>query len=210
MNAKTISRFSASAAIAIMASAVNLSTVTPVVADINVGALSCQPTYNTEPGLLWHQHYVINPPTAAAERWVVCNIPFEADVLPEHFFIGAFGLNDEGHSNVTSLCYANVVDIRNQNVPTKFGPTVFLDNPGQDMSYTKIMQTKTKVDYLWSSWVSMSKSAVISGMMSPPPTPINQAGAEGSAFWTITINCKLKPGQALNMVSLWPTNSSVP
>ncbi|WP_295583900.1 hypothetical protein [uncultured Lamprocystis sp.] len=202
----TIRNSSSIAAVVVLASAANLSAVLPVAADINIGALACQAMSSTsDTNLLWSAHYLINPATSSGNRSVVCNIPFESASLPETFYVGAFGLNDEMHPNLTTTCNANVVDLRNQNVPNTFGGVQFLDNPGQDMSYTKIMSTKSKVDYLWSAWATFTRTAVIAAMMDPPGTPVSPDADEGTAFWTISINCTLKPGQALNMVSLWPT-----
>lgn len=210
MNVTIASRFSGAVAIAVMASAANLGSVTSALADVNVGALACQPTaVNTAGSLLWHQHYLVNP-LGGTTRTVVCNIPYDTATMPQTFSVGAFGLNSEASATLVTTCVANVVDLRNQHVPTLSGGEPFLDNPGQDMSYSKIMSTKTRVDYLWSAWATMTVPGVAAAMMDPPPTPIDKIGTARPEFWTITVNCQLKPGQALNMVSLFPTVIPLP
>lgn len=187
--------------------------VMPAAADVNIGALACQPPYLSQAqNLRWHEHYLINPTTTpmggvAQATWVVCPIAFEHNDLPADgvFQVGAFGNTQPGASPLTN-CIANVVDLRNQNI----SDGGFLVNPGQDMIFSKQMESKNPSNTLWSSWATITFAEVDRGMMSPPSTPINLAGGRGPAFWTITINCELKPGQALNMVSLWPTTEYVP
>jgi len=208
MRVATVSHFSGALTLAIFASTANMVSVMPVMADVNIGALTCQPTAASTAGnMIWHQHYLINPPGAdSTTRWVMCNIPFDHATLPSTFYVGAFGLNNEGAANLVSTCYVNVVDLRNGHVPTAFSGEPFLNNPGQDMSYTKIMTTKPRVDYLWSAWATMTIAGVRAGMMDPPPTPIDSTGTNSNQrHWTINVNCQLKPGQALSMVSLFPT-----
>jgi hypothetical protein len=207
MRIQTVSTFYGALTLAVLAPMANLVSITPAMADVNVGPLSCVPkipsTTTTE--LLYHEHYLINPPAATSNRTVVCNIPFDSATLPSTFYVGAFGLNNEGAANRTSTCWAHVVDLRNQHVPTVFRGDEFLDNPGQDMSFTRVMQTKTRVDYLWSAWSTLSLATVTAGMADPPPTPVDPAGVRSPNHWTISVSCVLKPGQALNMVSLFPT-----
>jgi hypothetical protein len=176
----------------------NLTAVMPATADVNIGALACQPPFlDQAQNIRWHEHYLINP-RGSTETWVVCPIAFDTTMLPDSFNVGAFG-------NLTStggtLCYANVVDLRNQNIPV-FN---FLDNPGQNMVFSTIMQSQNPSNTLWSSWVTLTKDQVVAAMMNPPSTPVSPGGSVGQAYWTITVNCRLSPGQALNMVSLWPT-----
>lgn len=204
----TLSHLSRALALAAISATANMVSVMPVLADVNVGALSCQPTVASAAAggsLVWHQHYLINPPTATATKVVVCNIPYPTATLPETFSIGAFGLNSEGAATLISTCYANVVDLRNMHVPDVFDGEAFLNSPGQDMSYAKIMKTQTKTNYLWSAWATIKFSEVIGAMGNPPQTPIDPTGTDGPAYWAITVNCQLKPGQALSMVSLFPT-----
>jgi len=206
MRIATVSHFSGALMLAILAPTVNVVSVMPAMADVNVGPLACVPTVpSTTTALSWHEHYLINPPTATANRYVVCNIPFDTATLPSTFYVGAFGLNNEGSATRTSTCWANIIDLRNQNVPTTFADEEFLLNPGQDMSYTKVMTTKTRVDYLWSAWASLTVAGVTAGMADPPATPIDPAGVRSQNHWTVSVKCLLKPGQALNMVSLFPT-----
>ena len=179
--------------------ATNLTAVAPAVADINIGALACQAPYlDQAEGLRWHEHYVINP-TNGVTTWVVCPIAFETQQLPNQFQVGAFGNSTIPGTN--ALCYANIVDLRNQHIPT-FN---FLNNPGQDMTGQWLMSTKNPANTLWSSWVTLTQAAVNGAHMPPPQTPVDPTQTQGPAFWSMTINCQLKPGQALNMVSLWPT-----
>lgn len=206
MRIASLSHFSGALTLAVLAPMVNMASVTPALADVNVGPLACVPTVpSTSTSLSWHEHYLINPPTATANRYVVCNIPFDTATLPNTFYVGAFGLNNEGSATRTSTCWANVVDLRNQNVPTTFSGEEFLLNIGQDMSYNKLMSTKQRADYLWSAWAVFTKAAVVAGMADPVNTPIDPAGVMNEKHWTITVKCLLKPGQALNMVSLFPT-----
>jgi hypothetical protein len=199
MNAYALRRFPEATVAAAVVVAANLVAVVPAVADINVGALACQaPFLGQAQNIRWHEHYMINPP-ASETTWVVCPIAFETKDLPERFFVGAFGNATVGGN---ALCYANVIDLRNQNIPT-FN---FLDNPGQDMVFQTIMSTQNPSNTLWSSWAELTRDQINAAMMSPPSTPIEPGGGvKGPAYWTITINCRLNPGQALNMVSLWPT-----
>ena len=179
--------------------ATNLTAVAPAVADINIGALACQAPYlDQAEGLRWHEHYVINP-TNGVTTWVVCPIAFETQQLPNQFQVGAFGNSTIPGTN--ALCYANIVDLRNQHIPT-FN---FLNNPGQDMTGQWLMSTKNPSNTLWSSWVTLTQAAVNGSHMPPPQTPVDPTQSQGPAYWSMTINCQLKPGQALNMVSLWPT-----
>ena len=179
--------------------ATNLTAVTPALADINIGALACQAPYlDQAEGLRWHEHYVINP-TNGVTTWVVCPIAFETQQLPNQFQVGAFGNSTVPGTN--ALCYANIVDLRNQHIPT-FN---FLNNPGQDMTGQWLMSTKNPANTLWSSWVTLTQAAVNVSHMPPPQTPVDPTQTQGPAYWSMTINCQLKPGQALNMVSLWPT-----
>jgi hypothetical protein len=179
--------------------ATNLTAVAPAVADINIGALACQAPYlDQAEGLRWHEHYVINP-TNGVTTWVVCPIAFETQQLPNQFQVGAFGNSTIPGTN--ALCYANIVDLRNQHIPT-FN---FLNNPGQDMTGQWLMSTKNPSNTLWSSWVTLTQAAVNASHMPPPQTPVDPTQSQGPAYWSMTINCQLKPGQALNMVSLWPT-----
>ena len=209
MRIATVSHFSGAIALAVLAPMVNVISVTPAMADVNVGPLACVPTVpSTTTALAWHEHYLINPPTATADRTVVCNIPFDTATLPPSpatFYIGAFGLNSEGSAARTSTCWANVIDLRNQNVPMTFAGDPFLNNPGQDMSFTRIMTTRLRADYLWSAWVALTVPVVSAGMADPVATPIDPAGVRSQNHWTISVKCILKPGQALNMVSLFPT-----
>lgn len=207
MRITSLSHVSGALALTVLAPIVTLAPVTVARADVNVGPLACMPTAKDSAAstLVYHEHYLINPPTATQNRKVVCNIPFDSNTLPATFQVGAFGLNEEGAISKTMVCYANVIDMRNQHVPTTFAGEPFLDNPGQDMAYTKIMSTKTKVDYLWSSWATLTRAGVMAGMMDPPATPIDPVGNRDPKHWTISVNCTLKPGQALNMVSLFPT-----
>lgn len=150
MRIQTLSHCSGAFALAALSATVNMASIMPAVADVNVGALTCQPTAASQAAggaMVWHQHYLINPPTATATKVVVCNIPYDAATLPEQFSIGAFGINSESSATLVSACTANVVDLRNQNVPNVFGGEAFLDNPGQDMSFAKIMKTQTRTDY---------------------------------------------------------------
>jgi hypothetical protein len=185
----------------------------PAGADVQIGALACQPPYLAQAqNLRWHEHYLINPTTAPMggvpqATWVVCPIAFESNDLPanEVFQVGAFGnFTQSGPGSLTN-CVANVVDLRNQNIPEGG----FLVNPGQNMIFTKQMSSQTPIGTLWSAWATITFAEIKNRMMSPPSTPVNPAGAEDPAFWTITVNCELKPGQALNMVSLWPTKQYV-
>mgnify|MGYP003572957059 CR=1 FL=1 len=179
--------------------ATNLTAVAPAVADINIGALACQAPYlDQAEGLRWHEHYVINP-TNGVTTWVVCPIAFETQQLPNQFQVGAFGNSTIPGTN--ALCYANIVDLRNQHIPTGS----FLNNPGQDMTGQWLMSTKNPSNTLWSSWVTLTQAAVNGAHMPPPQTPVDPTQTQGPAYWSMTINCQLKPGQALNMVSLWPT-----
>jgi hypothetical protein len=199
MNAGFIFRSVPSAVAAFGVAAVNLMSAAPAIADVNIGALACQPPYLAQAqNLRWHEHYVVNP-TGSITTWVVCPIAFDTIKLPATFNVGAFGNSVIPGTN--ALCYANVVDIRNQHIPTEG----FLDNPGQDMTYTKIMATKNPANTLWSSWLTVTQAEIAAVMMDPPVTPIDPTATEGPAYWTITINCRLQAGQALNMVSLWPT-----
>jgi hypothetical protein len=205
MNAFTPRQFAGSAVAAAIVCAANLVAVAPATADINIGALACQPPFLDQAAQLrWHEHYLINPLEAGSvATWVVCPIAFDSnDLIPNSIRIGAFGNTTPG-GNPLTLCYANVVDIRNQNIPT-FG---FLVNPGQDMRVTKRMQSQTPAGTLWSAWADFTVANIVANMDSPPPTPVADGGVQGPAFWTITVNCELKPGQALNMVSLWPTKT---
>lgn len=59
--------------------------------------------------------------------------------------------------------------------------------------------------YLWSAWATMTKAQVIGLMQEPSSTPIDPTGTNDGTHWTIAVNCSLKPGQALSMVSLFPT-----
>ena len=179
--------------------ATNLTAVAPAVADINIGALACQAPYlDQAEGLRWHEHYVINPGNGVT-TWVVCPIAFETQQLPNQFQVGAFGNSTIPGTN--ALCYANIVDLRNQHIPTGN----FLNNPGQDMTGQWLMSTKNPANTLWSSWVTLTQAAVNGAHMPPPQTPVDPTQTQGPAYWSMTINCQLKPGQALNMVSLWPT-----
>jgi hypothetical protein len=179
--------------------ATNLTAVAPAVADINIGALACQAPYlDQAEGLRWHEHYVINP-TNGVTTWVVCPIAFETQQLPNQFQVGAFGNSTVPGTN--ALCYANIVDLRNQHIPT----FSFLNNPGQDMTGQWLMSTKNPSNTLWSSWVTLTQAVVNGSHMPPPQTPVDPTQSQGPAYWSMTINCQLKPGQALNMVSLWPT-----
>jgi hypothetical protein len=204
----TVSRFTRILTLAPLALGANLVAVGPGTADVNVGPLSCVPTVpsTTAAELLYHEHYLINSPASTANRYVVCNIPFDSETLPTTFKVGAFGLNSEGSADSTSLCYANVVDLRNQHAPTALRGRAFLDNPGQDLTYTMIMTTRGRTNYLWSAWAELDASVVAAGMSQPPETPIGPAGIHGPAYWTITVKCRLRPGQALNMVKVFPTN----
>jgi hypothetical protein len=180
--------------------ATNLTAVAPAVADINIGALDCQAPYlDQAEGLRWHEHYVINPENGVT-TWVVCPIAFETNDLPNQFQIGAFGNTVPG-ANGLNACYANIIDLRNQHIPTNN----FLNNPGQRMTFQTIMNTQNPSNTLWSSWVTLTQGQINGGHMPPPSTPVDPTQSQGPAFWTITINCQLKAGQALNMVSLWPT-----
>jgi hypothetical protein len=199
MNAYALRRFPEATVAAAVVVAANLAAVVPAVADVNIGALACQaPFLSQAQNIRWHEHYMINPVTSET-TWVVCPIAFETKDLPDTFYVGAFGNATVPGSN--ALCFANVVDLRNQNIPT-FG---FLDNPGQDMIFQTIMSTQNPANTLWSSWATLTKAGINAAMMNPPATPIEPGGGKGPAYWTITINCRLSPGQALNMVSLWPT-----
>jgi hypothetical protein len=191
---------SAATAFGVLA-AVNFGASVPASADVNIGALACQPPFlDQAERLRWHEFYLINP-LGSLDTWVVCPIAFDTIKLPNSFNIGAFGNATVPGTN--ALCYANIVDLRNQHIPT-FN---FLDNPGQQMTFQRIMSTKNPANTLWSSWLSTTVDQVVNSatMMDPPPTPIDPTGTEGPAYWTITVNCLLKPGQAINMVSLWPT-----
>jgi hypothetical protein len=176
------------------------------VADVNIGALACQPPYLAQAqNLRWHEHYVVNPLNAPmggspVTTWVVCPIAFDSNDLPQQFQIGAFGNATVPGTN--ALCYANVVDLRNQHIPDGN----FLNNPGQNMTFQRIMATKNPANTLWSAWLTVTQDQIKAAMMDPPPTPVDPTGSEGPPFWTITVNCELKPGQALNMVSLWLTH----
>lgn len=184
----------------------NLAAVRPGAADVNVGPLTCAPTVaSAANALAWHEHYLINPPTATANRYVVCNIPFDSMTLPNTFSVGAFGLNNEGAATLVSTCWVNVVDLRNQHAPTTFSGQPFLSNPGQSLSYTKLMNTRSKAGYLWSAWAQLTVSAVADEMSEPIWTPIDPLSTFGPAYWTITVKCQLKPGQALTMVKVFPT-----
>jgi hypothetical protein len=202
MNAYTPRQFAGSAVAAAIVCAANLVAVAPVTADINIGALACQPPFLDQAAQLrWHEHYLINPLEAGSvPTWVVCPVAFDHNDLLPTFRVGAFGNTTFG-ANASTLCYANVIDLRNQNIPT-FG---FLVNPGQDMRVTRRMQSQNPANTLWSAWADLNVNNIIANMDSPPETPVAGGGVQGAAFWTITVNCELKPGQALNMVSLWPT-----
>lgn len=188
------------AVLSAVAFAANIAGIPSAMSDVNVGALACQPPFlDQAASVRWHEHYLIAPTTGSQQVWVVCPISFETKDLPDQFFIGAFG--NSVNAGTSALCYANVVDIRNQHIPV----LNFLDNPGQNMVFSTIMQTQNPANTLWSSWVMLSKDQIIARMMDPPSTPISQGQSVGSAYWTITVNCRLNPGQAINMVSLFPT-----
>jgi hypothetical protein len=199
MNIRALRVFSGSAGAAIMACLAGLGSVAPAVADVNIGALACQPPFLDQAAAIrWHEHYLINP-KGSRTTWVVCPIAFETASLPDRFTVGAFGNYNIPGINVQ--CYLNVVDIRNQNIPT----LNFLNNPGQDMTYRRIMETQNPANTLWSAWTTVSLGEVAAAMMRPQWTPIDPSQSRGPAYWTITVNCELQPGSALNMVSLWPT-----
>jgi hypothetical protein len=191
--------YAATSAVAVLAA--NILSVSPATADVQIGALACQPPYLAQAGnLRWHEHYLINPKDSMT-TWVVCPIAFDGATIPFQFQIGAFGNTTNFGSQPN--CIANVIDLRNQHIPTNN----FLDNPGQKMIAQFRMATKNPANTLWSAWATITQDMVRAQMDSPPPTPVNPGADESwPDMWTITVHCQLKPGDALNVVSLWPTN----
>lgn len=150
MNAKTLRGFGGMAVGAAMLGAASFTVVTPAVADYNIGALACQAPYLDQAEFLrWHEHYVINP-VGSQTTWVVCPIAYDSIKLPQQFQVGAFGNSTVPGTN--ALCYANVIDLRNQHIPT----FDFLNNPGQNMTFQRIMSTQNPSNTLWSSWLTTS------------------------------------------------------
>lgn len=179
----------------------SLVSVAPVTADINIGALACQPPFLAQAAnLRWHEHYLINPNVpSSVDTWVVCNIAFDSSRVPETFYVGAFGNAIVPGTN--ALCYAQIVDIRNQHIPEGD----FLPNKGQEMIFTKVMSTQNPANTLWSSWAKLTQTQVKAAMMDPVPSPVDPSATKDVKYWSIALSCMLKPGQALNTVSLWPT-----
>jgi hypothetical protein len=184
--------------------------VSTVSADVNIGALACQPPFQEQAGIIrWHEHYLINP-KGSFDAWVVCPIAFETVNLPDPFNVGAFG-NIKPPKSEFHVCYLNVVDLRNQHIPLPVaidaqnpaaGEAPFLQNPGQDMSFTRQLENPNDVGTLWAAWTLVNFSQVNAAMSTPPQIP-GLATGKGPAFWTITVNCYLPDGYALNMVSIF-------
>jgi hypothetical protein len=204
-------RFAALLATAAIVGFGNIFGVNTASADINVGALACQPPYLAQAGIIrWHEHYLVNP-KGSFNTWVVCPIAFSTNDLPGPVYnIGAFG-NVKPPKTDFNICYANVVDLRNQNIPLAVpadasnpgSPELpFLNNPGQNMTYVRQMVNNNDVGTLWYSYTTLA-TADIAAAMSPPPNIPGLGAGVNPAWWTFTVNCYLPAGYALNMVSLF-------
>lgn len=195
-----ISKAAYIAASAVAVLAANILSVAPVAADVQVGALACQAPYLAQANnLRWHEHYLVNPKDSTT-TWVVCPIAFDGTTIPNEFQIGAFG--NTTNFGAQPSCFANIIDLRNQDIPTDN----FLPNSGQRMIAQFRMQTKQPSNTLWSSWITITQAEVQAQMDQAPFTPINPNGdPTWPDMWSITVNCQLRPGEALNVVSLWPT-----
>lgn len=206
MSAKLLSVFTSAALTIGLTAGMSIGSV--AVADVQIGALACQAPYLHQAARLrWHEHYLLNPPTSET-TWVVCPIAFDSEFIPTDneggVRVGAFGVLAPSRIGVTPVCYANVVDLRNQHVPeSNFSP-----NPGMKLIASFRMQSQTGLGglTLWSSWTDITRAKVLAQMDDPPPTPVDPSGSSiGWAFWTVTINCELQPGHGVNVVSLYPT-----
>lgn len=182
----------------------------PAIADVNIGALACQPPYQEQAGIIrWHEHYLINP-RGSFDAWVVCPIAFETREIFDPFTVGAFG-NVKPPLAEFHVCYLNVVDLRNQHIPLvvpidaknpDLGSAPFLNNPGQDMTFVKQMENINTQGTIWVSQATATHAQVNAGMTTPPPIP-GFSNEKGPGFWTITVNCYLPDGYSLGMVSLY-------
>ena len=129
-------------------------------------ALACQPPFQAQAGIIrWHEHYLINP-TGSNNAWVVCPIAYSTADFPTPVFrVAAFG-NVKLPKRDFAACYANVVDLRNQNIPLNVpidasipnsGEAPFLNNPGQNMALRYLMINQNDVGTLWYSYLDLNE-----------------------------------------------------
>jgi hypothetical protein len=158
-------------------------------ADINVPGLACQaPFLDQAFPMRWHEHYILNP-RGNQTTWVVCPLSFESSGVPQNFAVYVSGVKQPGTTSF-HRCYVNFIDIANQDIPG------VVDNPGQNFVATYLLPNS---DQAGQRWVS-AQGFTIGGVTG------DVGSACGPACWTISVNCELPGGFALQMVSLIGTN----
>jgi hypothetical protein len=160
-------------------------------ADLNVPGLACQAPYLDQAfPMRWHEHYIYNP-EANQTTWVVCPVAFETLILTDPFRVGVFGVKTQGASGFP-VCYMNVVSLSNQHL------TGVMDNPGQRYIYTQQL-TNFAPPGMPQAWVAFR----IINQQDIRDIMDQGGGGGGPANWTITVNCRLPPGHAIGMISLY-------
>jgi hypothetical protein len=166
---------------------------TTALADVNIPALSCQaPFLNQAETMRWHEHYLLNP-LDNQDTWVVCPVAYETNDIKDPFIIGVYG-NKSPAADGFHVCYLNIVDIGNQDIPG------FIDNPGQRYIYSKQITTQNPINTLWWSASSVTFQEVLNGLGGGSNTCWSSNPAD---CWGITVNCKVPVGHAVGMVSLY-------
>jgi hypothetical protein len=152
-------------------------------ADVNVPGLSCQaPNLTEAEGLRWHEQYVINPGGDQA-RWVVCPLPVETLLYPEVFGFWVSGVKAPGTSEFP-ICAFNAVGVNNEDIPG------FIDRPGVSRKTVQPMEEVSDVGLNWGFYFVTSRGF------------LESAVGDRLEFQTYSVNCRLPPGYALQMVSL--------
>ena len=166
-----------------------LFSTTAATADVNVPGLACQaPFLDQAFPMRWHEHYVLNP-IGNQKTWVVCPLSFESTAIPQNFAVAVFGMKQPGTQEFPR-CFVNFIDLTNQHLPG------VVDNPGQKHLAQALMSNTDPQGQRWISFINANVQGVTSAV----------ASNCGPACWTISVNCELPPGYAVQMVSLIGTN----
>ncbi|MCG6984525.1 MAG: hypothetical protein LJE61_04865 [Thiocapsa sp.] len=154
-------------------------------ADVNVPALECvAPFLNQAFPMRWHEHYLLNPLGNQA-TWVVCPLSFEHTALPQRFAVAVFGVKQPGTTQF-HRCVVNFIDLFNEDIPG------VSDNPAQNLIASGLMANPNQPGQRWVSVINATIPGVTNAI----------GGGCGPACWTISVNCLLPPGFAVQMISL--------
>jgi hypothetical protein len=155
-------------------------------ADVNVPGLSCQaPNLTEAEGLRWHEQYIMNPRDGDRARWVVCPLAVETLIYPEVVGFWVSGVKAPGTLEFP-VCAFNAVSAFNQDIPG------FVDNPGASLKTIEPMEVVSLPGQNWAFRFITSRGF------------LESAVGDSLENQTYSVNCRLPPGYALQMVSLFP------